>query len=55
MLTFVLAVSFQTKKKNSSLIGSSIFILGSEAAPTRTLVQQRKGQKYSNNRKNMVK
>lgn len=37
MVAFSLADAFQVWKKNSSLIGSSTLMLGSERAPTRTL------------------
>lgn len=37
-----LAAAFQARKKNSSLIGSSTLILGSDLAPTRTLKVEKK-------------
>ena len=49
MVAFSLAGAFQFKKKNSSLIGSSTLILGSEEAPTRTLVgKKNNGQTFIN-------
>lgn len=49
MVAFSLAAAFQPKKKNSSLIGSSTLILGSEEAPTRTL-EGKINRKFSSDR-----